>query len=500
MSRLTLFSASIACLLASTTLANAAATVTLSPGSGSPTAALTVTVKGFTAGRLVDVFFDTEAKCVIVAAGATGTGRCVFAVPKDAQPTSHWVTAADRATHGGVQKTFLVRSNWPEARGLGVGHDGFNRYENTISPQNAHLLSGVWTVLGTVPVYNSPIVYRGRLYVGAGNGKLYAFDASTGAAIAGFVKTLGTSITYSSPVAVDGIVYQAAIDTPSTSKIHAFDASTGKAVFAAKAIGGQVRGSPIVVAGRLHVGAADGKIYGFDAKTGATLAPFPITVPAAPVISTTPTSAGGRIMFGANDGEFYTYDLITGAQVRSLNGTGLYDLSSPATVNGAVYVVNPIDLKLHALDLSDGSSLWASSFTMPGLSDGTPAIAGGRVFVTDGTPALRAIDRASGDERWATSLGTGIGYAAPTVANGVVIAGTTKGIHAVEAATGRLLWSSARRVSSNQSVPIVNGMIYVPSPSGGVTAHAIRGASGASAPSVARPAMSELKPDLSLKP
>jgi outer membrane protein assembly factor BamB len=501
MPRLVRFAAASAFLAASTSLAGAVATVTVTPTlGGPPTTQVTVTIRGFAVRKLVDVYFDSDSKCVLIT-NAKGGGACVFRSPATAQPGTHWVTAAVRATGSGAQKPFLVRTDWTDSHGQNAEHSGFNRFENTISPKNVHLLTPVWTVLSNLTISSTPVVHRGRLLVGASDGKLHAFNATTGAVIAGFPKALGSPIDLSSPVAANGIAYQVVVEPGGDARLHAVGVADGKTVAGfQQVVGFPVFAAPVVVGGKVYVGNGIGKVFGFDARTGAVATGFPVSVPGAPAIASTMAFSGGRLFFGATDGKFYALDPAT-RSLTVLFTAGTFDLDSPAVSNGLVVTTNRGDGKLYALAAATGARIWPSDPVVGTPTDGSPAIAGGRVF-TAAASKLIASDVAMGTTVWSLALGPANGtFGSVTVANGVVFTGAHSGIYAADAETGSLLWQARGSLGFSQSIPIANGMIYAPGIGGkGITAYAIRGASDLSVPTAARPAISELKPDLSLKP
>lgn len=504
MSRLVHLALTGLCCLAVSTSVQAAATLTLSRPAGPPTTPVTVTLKGFSPGKLVDVYFDTRARCVVVPA-ANGSGTCSFAVPATAQPRTHWITAAVRVTGSAVQRAFVVRTDWPNAHGLTVANDGFNRYENTITAKNAHLLEPAWAAVPSELVNTSPIVVGGRVYVASQAGKLHAVDAATGAAVTGFPKTLSTASGgfYSSPTIAGGIVYQATYELDGTSKIRAYNTSTGAAVTGfPKSLAGYAYGNPIVVGGKLYIGASDGKIYGFNASTGATLANFPITVPGSPRIISSPAYFQGFLYIGADDGTLYGYDATTGVLVITRPTTGSFESASPAISGGALYYASSVEHKLYQVSPQDGNPWWTAPFTMDASWDGTPTIAYGKVYVTDIASKLYAIDTTDGTLAWSKAF-VPLSNAAATVAGGVVFTGTEKRVFAFDASTGALLWSYGVGIGPNQSVTVANGFLYV-GVSGnnpfrrGLVAFALKGAAERKAS--ARPSVADLVPDRTLTP
>src|SRR5439155_27216239 len=71
-------------------------------------------------------------------------------------------------------------------------------------------------------VASSPAVANGVVYVGSGDHKVYALDATTGALLAGWPYTTGGAV-LSSPVVANGVVYVGSADH----KVYALNANTG---------------------------------------------------------------------------------------------------------------------------------------------------------------------------------------------------------------------------------------------------------------------------------
>jgi glucose dehydrogenase len=125
--------------------------------------------------------------------------------------------------------------------------------------------------------------------------------------------------------------------------------------------------------------------------------------------------------------------------------TGNPILSSPAVVNGVVYIAS--DTTLFALKGSTGSVLWHHT-PIGGISSSSPAVANGMVYVGTGH-SVQALNASTGSVVWIYP--TGAVESAPTVANGVVYAGGSYFLFAIDAKTGALLWrykGRARRLPS----------------------------------------------------
>ncbi len=98
------------------------------------------------------------------------------------------------------------------------------------------------------------------------------------------------------------------------------------------------------------------------------------------------------------------------------------------------------------------------------------------------------------DQAWAYATGNTISDSSPAVANGVVYIGSTSGsFYALDAATGAKQWSSVTGGRVYSSPAVANGMIYIGSEDGNVYAY---GLTGLHAPN--RPKRSALHPNYSL--
>ncbi len=139
-----------------------------------------------------------------------------------------------------------------------------------------------FSIPGLIPSLTTPAISNGNVYFGAGNGTLYAVNASTGAQV--WQDHTNSAIESSPAVSANGYIYVGSDD----GNFYIFD-STGKQV-ASLAVGSFVSGSPAL--------SADGSVWAVS-QVGAvlrlgTIAP-PSTLPPVPATNTpgpspTPTS------------------------------------------------------------------------------------------------------------------------------------------------------------------------------------------------------------------
>jgi outer membrane protein assembly factor BamB len=150
--------------------------------------------------------------------------------------------------------------------------------------------------------------------------------------------------------------------------------------------------------------------------------------------------------------------------------TGLWVVSSPAVVDGVVYIGSG-DYNVYALNADTGAKLW--SYHTGYFVSSSPAVANGVVYVGSDDFNVYALNAHTGAKLWSYNTG-GIVDAAPVVANGVVYVGGNNGLYALNAHTGALLWSNP---NISTSPVLANGVVYVGSYGGNVYAlNAVTGA------------------------
>ncbi len=158
---------------------------------------------------------------------------------------------------------------------------------------------------------------------------------------------------------------------------------------------------------------------------------------------------------------------VGGLQVKWKNPVGTYNanlLSSPAVVNGVVYVGGDQDDNVYALDANTGATLW--SYPTGGWVRSSPAVANGVVYVGTynafGNSYLYALNASTGAKLW--SFTTGYVDSSPAVANGVVYVGSIDhNLYALNATTGAQLWSFTAGNQIDSSPAVANGVVYIDS-------------------------------------
>ena len=324
-------------------------------------------------------------------------------------------------------------------------------------------------------VNSSPAVVGSRLYVGSGDGNLYAIDTATSNILWTFNN--GTTSPWDSSPAVATVGGQTVIFAGRNDWSLYAIRDDGAAPFKlwAYATGGPVKSSPVVttIAGTQVVifGSENGTLYALVASTGAAYGGWggpgkftPTT--GTPKFDTSPAILGQTIFIGSADtsGPLYAVNLGNGVKLWNYTtaGAGLI-YSSPAVANVVVGGVSTNlvffgadDKNLYALVASSGALQW--SFAAGGKIDSSPAIAvipnppplsacapGPTVAVIFGSDDhnLYAVRASDGTPCWTfPSTGAQPFRSSPTVSGQTVYIGSDdNNLYAVDINTGTWRWS-----------------------------------------------------------
>jgi eukaryotic-like serine/threonine-protein kinase len=364
---------------------------------------------------------------------------------------------------------------------LSVFHGG-PEHAGVYGPSTGTSLAGVqWRVATKGDVIGSPAVFRNTVYIGSGDGRLYALDLQTGAERWLFD---AQSPIPSTPAVGDNRVYFGTRN----GTYYAVDATNGTLRWQFKTgadlplkwgheSGDYYTSSPVYVDGLVIFGAGDGQVYAVDAKTGRERwrARTEGRVRSSPAVSR------GLVYVGSMDGRIYCFELQSGRQVwryetqgASLNSADFgFDRrtiqSSPAAVGGVVYVGSRDD-GLYALSADTGKLRWRASHNISWIIT-TPAVADGRVYVGSSDGAfVQALDAATGEEVWRQNIGTVI-WSSLAVSGDVLYFGDRAGrLLAIERGTGRSLWTLRTGGSVFSSPVVANGLVIFGSVDNGVYA------------------------------
>ena len=200
------------------------------------------------------------------------------------------------------------------------------------------------------PSESSPLVHRGRLYVGDWSGKVYSFNVRTGRLLWTF-ETGGE--VKGALAASGGRVFVGSYDH----HVYALNARTGRQLWRAGAqqrLGnrGRFYSTPAIAYGRVYIGATDGKMYSFGAASGHLL----WSHRSGSYIYSSPAVWNRLVLAGSYDGRFYAFDAATGDIRWRFKADG-HISGSPTVIAGLVYFAT-LKGTAFALDARTGKRVW----------------------------------------------------------------------------------------------------------------------------------------------
>jgi outer membrane protein assembly factor BamB len=169
------------------------------------------------------------------------------------------------------------------------------------------------------------------------------------------------------------------------------------------AAGDSVLAAPAVDGGRVYFGSFDGKVRALEAASGRLVWERDTRG----AVVSTPAVSGGRLVVGNRSYDLVALDAASGETVWKRYIWFSWVESSATVRDGVAYVGSSDAAAVFAFDVGTGRRLWASD--VHGWAWGQPAVAGQRVFV--GTASTRgylaaheggvmALERASGRPLW----------------------------------------------------------------------------------------------------
>ncbi len=306
-------------------------------------------------------------------------------------------------------------------------------------------------------IFSSPVVHDGVVYVGSGDGRLYAVRASDGSEVWHFATQGAIN---SSPAIAGGAVFFSSrdgnvygVNAADGSRLWAFKTG-GERRFTAPGIHGIVpptemmpdpydvfMSSPAVENGIVYIGSGDHNVYAIDAKTGGLRWKFTT----GNVVHASPAVSGGLVYIGSWDRYFYALDARSGAvrwKFLTGNDTVIYNqigIASSAAVSGESVYFGCRDSHFYALNARTGALRWKNDQHGSWVI-GSPAISGNTVYYTTSDQRkFFAVDAATGSPRFTFGYGA-YSFSSPSLAGGVAYFGTFDGrLYGIDATSGKLV-------------------------------------------------------------
>ena len=326
------------------------------------------------------------------------------------------------------------------------------------------------------PIVSSPTVSGDKVFVGANDAKLYAFNRTTGELLwsyqTGSSKSKGITC---APIVSNGKVIFGSLDcnlyalneeTGEVIWIHEFDnwmdttpavwnnlvfteawiiysETDYEKIFCAldenngeikwkKELLSTIHSSPAVYNGIVYVGVGNnapnlyepwpGGLYAFDAWTGNILWIFTAGDGVYNAdVDTAPCVAYGKVYFGCNFGTIHAVNENEGTEACHYKAS--FGTSSPAVYNNIVYI-GSFNGNLYALHAEYGTVVW--TYQTGDRIDSSPAIANNVVYIGSDSGYIFALDASTGNLIWEYQTGGEID-SSPAVVAGYLYVGSNDG-------------------------------------------------------------------------
>lgn len=193
-----------------------------------------------------------------------------------------------------------------------------------------------------------------------------------------------------------------------------------------------IESGAVIVGGVVYVGALDGKLYAVSLADGSLVWAYEVT----DEIKASPSVHNGTVYVGDSAGVFHAVDAATGKARWTFAAEG--EIVSSANFHEKRILFGSNDQFLYCLK-HDGSLAW--KLETGGYVYGTPAIVDGIAYSAGCDGFLRAVDIASGEQKFQIRIGAYVG-ASPTVRDGIAYMGTFENqVVAVDLAAREFLWT-----------------------------------------------------------
>ena len=258
---------------------------------------------------------------------------------------------------------------------------------------------------------------------------------------------------------VGGVVYIGSQDE----YLYAIDLATGKEKWRYKAA--PIKVTPSVRNGAIYVGDGDGWFHCVDATSGKLRWKFE----AGAEITSAANFAGDNVLFGCGDENLYCLSS-DGKPVWKFKVAGGPVLGSPAVTGGRTFV-SGCDSTLHVIDVAKGTEI--SSVGLDGQTGSTTAVVGDQLYVGTMTNQVVAIDWKKAEVIWRFEVARRQKpfFASAAVTDGLVVAGSRdKHVYGLERATGKESWSFATHGNVDSSPVIVGKRVFAGSLDGNLYA------------------------------
>lgn len=308
----------------------------------------------------------------------------------------------------------------------------------------------LWSYRAGETVESTPAISGGVVYVSSGDGELLALDLASGA-VKWKYKAGDNLFGESSPAVADSVVYVGDLG----GILHAVNVTDGKALWTFKTTS-EIKSSPTVAEGVVLFGSYDGHLYAVDARKGTQR----WKVLTNGQVHATPAVHDGLTFVAGCDAIFRAIRISDGKEVYQIE-SGAYTGASPVVTGDRAYF-GTFENEVLALDLKARKIAWRFSDPerkFPYYS--SAALVDGKVILGGRDKMVRALDATSGKQLWSFATRARVD-SSPVVAGGRVYIGSGDNrLYVLDVATGQKVWEFTTGGAVSGSPAIAGGKVVI---------------------------------------
>lgn len=319
----------------------------------------------------------------------------------------------------------------------------------------------LWTFVTGGPVYSSPVVSGGKVFIGSYDNKLYALKEDSGVKLWSFAT--GGDI-FSTPAVSDGYVYFGSKD----GKFYCLKAGDGSLVWSFTT-DGPILTSPVVGDGNVFFGSSDMYFYALDAATGKKIWRTKLHAnDRYSGIYSSPLYYKGSVVFAGKNGIVYSQDgKSRGRNWTFISNSSIY--SSPVEKDGVIYVSFG-KRKLLGMNAESGEITLRKN-TGKSLPYSSPVVAGGKIYQAFKDGHIKAYGMERGKVLADYKLPGPVNSTPVVTSNGFLYVGCADGrLYAIDIILGEVSWSYTTGGGVHSSPAISGGRLFVGSKDGSLYA------------------------------
>ena len=286
----------------------------------------------------------------------------------------------------------------------------------------------------SVAIYGNPAVGGELVYVGGHNGKIYAFNPSTGLSKDRYLDESKPKPIVGGPVLALGKVYIGSSD----GKLYALDPATLDKEWEFHEAENKIWSTPVIDGDTIFIGSLDKKLYALNATNGAKKWEFATEG----AITSTPVVYNDMVYIGSLDRHIYAIETTSGklrwkSEVEADN----WFWATPIAYNDVIYAPC-LDGKVYLLNAKNGNEI-RDAIDLDSPVPSWPVLVGKSIIIASQEGRIYSLDTDTHLKKELNNLEEKI-YASLCTSNGTIYVHTAdRTLYALNAQTGMELWKLA---------------------------------------------------------